>query len=356
MPREAPPRRKAAANAAKYKDVSSDDDMSDLMEAGETAPLKPGDDGYESEEDEDKIEKILLALEPGDIDAAELEELGSDDAKAFAKLVLEGKWAPPTPKKKKPVKPKPKKQKRGKAEPEEEEEEGAAAPPVLREVGGVLAQAPIVGDRGRRRGCQGQVQAQQLPAPVPRRSGFVSRVHPHLLIDRISTSERRMTTTNTTIPQPRNARRICVSREGGVPRQVAGRTTPTPRGKRQIGSVRRRREGDFSSSSQLRGDNERFTPPPRGAQSPGGNPRPEQAPGFEPAAPPGLPVTSFEWMISNPAGSPSSWATRWACKTAQCISVMEHVRPSSYAPRPFLVIAPLTTLGHWKREIEKWTT
>ena len=84
VPREAPPRRKAAANAAKYKDVSSDDDMSDLMEAGETAPLKPGDEGYESEEDEDKIEKILLALEPGDIDAAELETLGSDDAKAFA--------------------------------------------------------------------------------------------------------------------------------------------------------------------------------------------------------------------------------------------------------------------------------
>ena len=104
--------------------------MSDLMEAGETAPLKPGDEGYESEEDEDKIEKILLALEPGDIDAAELETLGSDDAKAFAKLVLEGKWAPPTPKKKKPVKPKPKKQKRGKkAEPEEEEE--APLPPLL---------------------------------------------------------------------------------------------------------------------------------------------------------------------------------------------------------------------------------
>ena len=43
-------------------------------------------------------------------------------------------------------------------------------------------------------------------------------------------------------------------------------------------------------------------------------------------------------------------------KTAQCISVMEHVRTTQLrAPRPFLVIAPLTTLGHWKREIEKWT-
>ena len=43
-------------------------------------------------------------------------------------------------------------------------------------------------------------------------------------------------------------------------------------------------------------------------------------------------------------------------KTAQCISVMEHVRVDQLrAPRPFLVIAPLTTLGHWKREMEKWT-
>ena len=43
-------------------------------------------------------------------------------------------------------------------------------------------------------------------------------------------------------------------------------------------------------------------------------------------------------------------------KTAQCISVMEHVRTCLLkAPRPFLVIAPLTTLGHWKREMEKWT-
>ena len=129
IPREAPPRRKAAAAAAKYKDVSSDDDMSDLMEDDEAAPLKPGDDGYESEEDADAIEKILTALEPGDVDAHELEELGSDDAKAFAKLVLEGKWNPPTPKKK-PSKPKPKKGKRGKkAEPEEETE--TPLPPLL---------------------------------------------------------------------------------------------------------------------------------------------------------------------------------------------------------------------------------
>jgi len=36
-------------------------------------------------------------------------------------------------------------------------------------------------------------------------------------------------------------------------------------------------------------------------------------------------------------------------KTAQCISVMEHVRTAVLrSPRPFLVIAPLTTLGHWK--------
>ena len=151
VPREAPPRRKAAANAAKYKDVSSDDDMSDLMEAGETAPLKPGDEGYESEEDEDKIEKILLA-EPSDIDAAELETLGSDDAKAFAKLVLEEVGAAHAEEEE---------ARQAKAQEAEAGQKGgtggggggaAAAPPVLREEGGVLAQAPIVGDRGRRRG------------------------------------------------------------------------------------------------------------------------------------------------------------------------------------------------------------
>ena len=227
VPREAPPRRKAAANAAKYKDVSSDDDMSDLMEAGETALLKPGDEGYESSRrrTRDKIEKILLALEPGDIDAAELEELGSDDAKAFAKFVLEGR-APPTPKKKKPVKPKPKKQKRGKkAEPEEEEE--APLPPLLYCVKwkgcshrrrSWETEGGVVDAKGKYK--LNNFQRQYRVDPDSCQEGF----HPdYLLIDGIIDGERRRTTTRMpAIPQPLNAptnprpRRWSISSSGAV--------------------------------------------------------------------------------------------------------------------------------------------
>ena len=68
-------------------------------------------------------------------------------------------------------------------------------------------------------------------------------------------------------------------------------------------------------------------------------------------------VTSFEWMIGNYRRRTNVILgdEMGLGKTAQCISVMEHVRTEQLrAPRPFLVIAPLTTLGHWKREIE-WT-
>lgn len=43
-------------------------------------------------------------------------------------------------------------------------------------------------------------------------------------------------------------------------------------------------------------------------------------------------------------------------KTAQSIAVMEYQRQILGTRGPFLVIAPLTTLGHWQREIETWTT
>ena len=43
-------------------------------------------------------------------------------------------------------------------------------------------------------------------------------------------------------------------------------------------------------------------------------------------------------------------------KTAQSIAVMEYQRQVMGTRGPFLVVAPLTTLGHWKREIETWTT
>ena len=69
-------------------------------------------------------------------------------------------------------------------------------------------------------------------------------------------------------------------------------------------------------------------------------------------------VTSFEWMVGNYRRRKNVILgdEMGLGKTAQCISVMEHVRTELLrAPRPFLVVAPLTTLGHWKREMEKWT-
>ena len=42
-------------------------------------------------------------------------------------------------------------------------------------------------------------------------------------------------------------------------------------------------------------------------------------------------------------------------KTAQSISVMAWLQQHAGCPGPFLVVAPLTTLGHWQREIETWT-
>lgn len=42
-------------------------------------------------------------------------------------------------------------------------------------------------------------------------------------------------------------------------------------------------------------------------------------------------------------------------KTAQSISVLAYQRQFAGSRGPFLVIAPLTTLGHWQREIETWT-
>ena len=42
-------------------------------------------------------------------------------------------------------------------------------------------------------------------------------------------------------------------------------------------------------------------------------------------------------------------------KTAQSIATLEFQRQLLGNPGPFLVVAPLTTLGHWRREIETWT-
>lgn len=43
-------------------------------------------------------------------------------------------------------------------------------------------------------------------------------------------------------------------------------------------------------------------------------------------------------------------------KTAQSIAVLEFQRQYGGVRGPFLIIAPLTTLGHWQREVETWTS
>lgn len=42
-------------------------------------------------------------------------------------------------------------------------------------------------------------------------------------------------------------------------------------------------------------------------------------------------------------------------KTAQSIATLAFQRQFLGIPGPHIVIAPLTTLGHWQREIETWT-
>lgn len=68
-------------------------------------------------------------------------------------------------------------------------------------------------------------------------------------------------------------------------------------------------------------------------------------------------LESLEWMAKH-------WCTGSNCilgdemglgKTAQSISVLAYQNQFGGEHGPFLVIAPLTTLGHWQREIETWT-
>lgn len=42
-------------------------------------------------------------------------------------------------------------------------------------------------------------------------------------------------------------------------------------------------------------------------------------------------------------------------KTAQSIAALDCLRRLGDIPGPFLIVAPLTTLGHWRREVETWT-
>lgn len=42
-------------------------------------------------------------------------------------------------------------------------------------------------------------------------------------------------------------------------------------------------------------------------------------------------------------------------KTVQTVSILHHLNNMERVRGPFLIIAPLSTLGHWKREFEEWT-
>ena len=42
-------------------------------------------------------------------------------------------------------------------------------------------------------------------------------------------------------------------------------------------------------------------------------------------------------------------------KTLQTVTLLEHLRRFEHNPGPYLIIVPLSTLSHWKREVETWT-
>ena len=43
-------------------------------------------------------------------------------------------------------------------------------------------------------------------------------------------------------------------------------------------------------------------------------------------------------------------------KTIQSIAFLNHLYALEGQRGPFLIVAPLTTLTHWKRTVEDWTT
>lgn len=43
-------------------------------------------------------------------------------------------------------------------------------------------------------------------------------------------------------------------------------------------------------------------------------------------------------------------------KTIQSIAFLNHLYSFEGCRGPFLVVAPLSTLAHWKRTVEEWTT
>ena len=56
-----------------------------------------------------------------------------------------------------------------------------------------------------------------------------------------------------------------------------------------------------------------------------------------------------------PATPPPALLQMGLGKTAQSISVLAFQEQFMKVRGPFLIIAPLTTLGHWQMEVETWT-
>jgi chromodomain-helicase-DNA-binding protein 7 len=68
-------------------------------------------------------------------------------------------------------------------------------------------------------------------------------------------------------------------------------------------------------------------------------------------------VEGLNWLVNN-------WRRNANCilademglgKTAQTVCFLNHLYKFENDPGPFLVVAPLSTLPHWQREVENWT-
>jgi hypothetical protein len=69
----------------------------------------------------------------------------------------------------------------------------------------------------------------------------------------------------------------------------------------------------------------------------------------------GYPILLAQNPACQPACLPATPVQMGLGKTAQSISVLAFQHQFMHVRGPFLVVAPLTTLGHWQREIETWT-
>jgi superfamily II DNA or RNA helicase len=68
-------------------------------------------------------------------------------------------------------------------------------------------------------------------------------------------------------------------------------------------------------------------------------------------------VDGLNWMVTN-------WKQQRSCilademglgKTVQVVSFIDHLRSEESIRGPFLIVVPLSTIQHWRREIESWT-